>query len=265
MKSFLKWAGGKRQLLRKIEEKMPEIFNDYYEPFVGGGTVFFELITSRSTLNDINQELMNAYIQVRDNPDYLIAELERHTTQHSEEYYYEMRKVFNDRKLRKLSLSYIDAGLMIYLNKTGWNGMYRENKKGLFNIPSGKKENPLIFTRENIYECSSKLKNVTILNGDFYAAVKDAKKDDFVFIDSPYDNTFTNYQKDGFTKEDHIRVADMFKELDAKGVKCLLTNSDTEFIRDLYKGYNMVVVKVRRMINSDSTNRKGVELIITNY
>lgn len=264
MKPILKWAGGKAALLGEIQSRMPECFGTYYEPFFGGGAVFFGTDFEDAVINDKNTELINCYIQVRDHCEELIPILDELQESHSEEKYYELRSVFN---LRKASgkLDVYDAALMMYLNKAGFNGMYRENKNGFFNIPSGHRKHVKLYEVDNLREVANKLKNVTILNGDFEAAIENAKEGDFVYFDSPYDDTFSDYQKGGFPKEEHKRLAALCKKLTEKKVYFLLSSSDSEFIRDLYSGFSISVVEVTRMIRFRGKATVAKELFICNY
>lgn len=264
MKPILKWAGGKAALLGEIQSRMPERFGTYYEPFFGGGAVFFGTDFENAVINDKNTELINCYIQVRDHCEELIPMLDELQENHSEEKYYELRSVFN---LRKTSgeLDVYDAALMMYLNKAGFNGMYRENKNGFFNIPSGHRKHVKLYKADNLREVAKKLKNVTILNGDFEAAIENAKEGDFVYFDSPYDDTFSDYQKGGFPREEHIRLAELCKKLTEQNVYFLLSSSDSEFIRELYSGFNVSTVEVTRMIRFRGNTTVVNELFICNY
>lgn len=264
MKPILKWAGGKAALLGEIQSRMPDRFGTYYEPFFGGGAVFFGTDFENAVINDKNTELINCYIQVRDHCEELIPMLDELQENHSEEKYYELRSVFN---LRKTSgeLDVYDAALMMYLNKAGFNGMYRENKNGFFNIPSGHRKHVKLYEADNLREVAKKLKNVTILNGDFEAAIENAKEGDFVYFDSPYDDTFSDYQKGGFPREEHIRLAELCKKLTEQNVYFLLSSSDSEFIRELYSGFNVSTVEVTRMIRFRGNTTVVNELFICNY
>ena len=184
--------------------------------------------------------------------------------QKDNDYFLAKRKEFNNCLISE-EHSVRSAALFIYLNKAGFNGLYRMNSKVLFNTPSGKKEKFNLFDRDNFDNVSKLLKNVTILSGDFEEACKTAKEGDFVFFDSPYYNTFDTYQAGGFSVEDHVRLSKLFKKLTKKGVKCLLTNSNENFIKDLYKDFDIRVIDVKRMINCDGTKRTGQEIIVKNY
>lgn len=248
----------------KILALIPSEINTYYEPFFGGGAVFFAYKPTKAVINDFNPQLMNLYIQARDNPEELKNEMIKLQSNHSEENYYLIRNQYNECLMRN-ELSVKSAAKLVYLNKTGFNGLYRLNSKGLYNVPSAKKKKVNLFDVENINEVSNLLKSVSILSGDFEEACKEAREGDFVFFDSPYYNTFDTYQAGGFSEDDHKRLASLFKRLTEKGVKCMLTNSNEDFIKELYKDYNIEVVNVKRLINSDATKRNGQEIIVTNY
>ena len=269
---FIKWAGGKRQLLAQIREKMPESFNNYYEPFVGGGAVVFDLLPTSAVINDINKALVNAYRQICNASDEFLKklnDLDEAMWKNGKEYYYSLREHYND-KLMKEEFDVELAALFVFINKHCFNGLYRVNGKGLFNVPYNNSRSTSC-NEDSIRAISAYLKNVTILEGDFQAACQNAKKGDFVFIDSPYaplnSSSFESYTKEGFDIESHKRLADLYDELTSRGCYCMLTNHNTELINELYgnKGYKMDVVSVKRMINSDATNRVGKEVIICNY
>ena len=269
---FIKWAGGKRQLLAQIRERMPESFNNYYEPFVGGGAVIFDLLPTSAVINDINKALVNAYRQICNATDEFLKklnELDETMWEDGKEYYYSLREHYND-KLMKEEFDVELAALFVFINKHCFNGLYRVNGKGLFNVPYNNSRNSSC-DEDTIRAISEYLKNVTILEGDFQAACQNAKKGDFVFIDSPYaplnPTSFESYTKEGFDIESHKRLADLYDELTSRGCYCMLTNHNTELINELYgnKGYKIDVVSVKRMINSDATNRVGEEVIICNY
>lgn len=269
---FIKWAGGKRQLLAQIRERMPERFNNYYEPFVGGGAVIFELLPTSAVINDINRALINTYKQICIEPEVFLQrlkELDEAIWEDGKEYYYSLREHYND-KLMKEEFDVELAALFVFINKHCFNGLYRVNGKGLFNVPYNNSRKASC-DEETIKAVSGYLKSVTILEGDFQIACQNAKKADFVFFDSPYaplnPKSFEAYTKEGFDIESHKRLADLYGELTARGCYCMLTNHNTELINELYrnKGYKIDVVSVKRMINSDATNRVGEEVIICNY
>ena len=274
MSPVVKWAGGKRQIIDKIKAAMPKQFNSYYEPFVGGGAVLFELAPKNAVINDVNQELLSIYkcLQDRELFDLMVEELNKHEANHSEEYYYEVREW--DRSPRfELEPIWKRAARAIYLNKACFNGLYRVNSKGYFNVPSGKKDKVNTFDRENIKELKYYFRNsnITVTSLDFEEAVVNAKKGDFVYFDPPYDtwedkNSFTSYSKDNFGKEEQVRLANVFRKLSKKGVFVMLSNHNTKFINELYEGFNIHVIEARRNINSKGEGRGNVEeVIITNY
>lgn len=269
---FVKWAGGKRQLLPQIKKRMPEKYKKYYEPFVGGGAVTFELLPTNAVVNDINKALVNTYKNIQKNPkDFLgeISNIDDAMWEDGKAYYYEMRQHYND-KLMKNEFDPELAALFVFLNKHCFNGLYRVNRKGLFNVPYNNSRSKSC-DKNAIMTISDYLKGVDILEGDFQNACSDAKEGDFVFIDSPYaplnPTSFESYTKEGFDIESHERLAKLFDELTGRGCHCMLTNHNTELINKLYgdKGYKIDTVSVKRMINSDASNRKGEEVIICNY
>lgn len=269
---FVKWAGGKRQLLAQIRERMPREYNRYYEPFIGGGAVVFDLLPENALINDINEALINAYVQIRENVDSFLDSINRIDSAIGEDdkaYYYSMRNLYN-MKLEKKEYDIELAALFVFLNKHCFNGLYRVNSKGLFNVPYNNSKR-VSYDEESIRMTSDYLKRVTILTGDFEDACRNAGRGDFVFLDSPYaplnPTSFESYTKEGFTLESHERLARLYDELTERGCYCMLTNHNTELIEQLYgnKGYTISVVNVKRMINSDANNRKGQEVIICNY
>ena len=269
---FVKWAGGKRQLIPQIRERMPAQFNNYYEPFVGGGAVIFELLPENAVINDINRALINAYQMICKHPQEFLQEINRldaEMWEDGKEYYYSLREHYND-KLMKDEFDVELAAMFVFINKHCFNGLYRVNGKGLFNVPYNNSRRSSV-DEESIKEISEFLKRVTIISGDFEAACEGAGAGDFVFIDSPYaplnPTSFESYTKEGFDIESHRRLANLFDELTARGCYCMLTNHNTELINELYgnKGYTIDVVSVKRMINSDASNRVGEEVIICNY
>lgn len=267
---FVKWAGGKRQLLPYIKNKMPQNYKNYFEPFIGGGAVLFGIMPENAIINDINRALINTYKYVRDMPQELIEKiiiLDKYNDIQGKDFFYKQRELFNN-KLIKEEYDLELASLFIYLNKHCFNGLYRVNSKGLFNVPYNNSK-AQSFDDKNILAVSRYLKNITILEGDFELACKEATKGDFLFFDSPYaplkDTSFEAYTKEGFDLESHKRLANLFKNLTQKGCFCMLTNHYTVFIEELYSEYNQEIVKVRRSINANASDRKGIEVIITNY
>ena len=269
---FVKWAGGKRQLIPQIRERMPEKYNDYYEPFVGGGAVIFDLLPANALINDINKALINTYRTICNEPDAFLIEVNRLDNdmwEDGKKYYYSIREHYND-KLMRSEYDVELATLFVFINKHCFNGLYRVNGKGLFNVPYNNSRRVSV-DEDVIIATSEYLRGVTIIDGDFEQACKNAKKGDFVFIDSPYaplnPTSFESYTKEGFDIESHKRLAKLYDELTARGCYCMLTNHNTELINELYgnKDYKIDVVSVKRMINSDASNRVGEEVIICNY
>lgn len=269
---FVKWAGGKRQLLSQIKERMPKQYNNYYEPFVGGGAVTFELLPANALINDINKALINAYTQICKNPEAFlktVRQLDSEMWEDGKAYYYSKREHYND-KLMKAEYDVELAALFVFINKHCFNGLYRVNGKGLFNVPYNNSRSASV-DEKTIMAISAFLQSVKIIDGDFEEACADAKKGDFVFFDSPYaplnPTSFESYTKEGFDIESHVRLAKLFDDLTVKGCYCMLTNHNTELINELYgnKDYQIDVVSVKRSINSDASNRVGEEVIICNY
>ena len=272
-KPFVKWAGGKRQILNELKKYIPYDYDTYYEPFVGGGAVLFELSPKNAVLNDYNEELINVYRCLKDENNFtkMIKELNNHETNHSEEYYFNIRNLDRDKTKFKKLVDYKRAARTIYLNKACFNGLYRVNSKNEFNVPFNKKEKVNTYDGENLGIIHSyfNFNNVEMLNCDFAEAVKNAKKGDFVYFDPPYDSetsTFNSYTENGFGKEEQIRLCELFKDLDKKGVKCMLSNHNTKFINELYEGFNIYVIEAKRNINANGKKRGKVEeLIVTNF
>lgn len=270
LKPILKWVGGKRQLLPEIFAHLPPQYNTYCEPFLGGGALLFALQPNQAIINDLNADLMTCYQVVKDSPDELITELKKHRNQ--EQYYYEVRSWDRSEDYQDRSLAQ-RASRTIFLNKTGYNGLFRVNSKGQFNVPRGDYKNPCIFESENIRAVSSYLKNnqVKLLNLDFEDALQDAEKGDFIFLDPPYDTKsktacFTGYTQNGFNREEQRRLKGFCDQLNQRGCKFLLCNAYTDFIIELYKDYNQTKVLAKRVVNSNPQKRGGVdEVLIKNY
>lgn len=279
VRPFLKWAGGKKQLRRPIINAIRQTgFNRYYEPFVGGGAILFALQSKNCpVINDLNKQLIITYETIKNHVDELIEELQIHKMKNCKEYYYEMREMdrqsdFED-KLKNDPVAI--ASRLIYLNKTCYNGLYRVNSYGFFNTPYGRYENPTIYDEEvlraiNNYFVKSK---IVIRNGNFDKATKGIKKGDFIYFDPPYDSpnctNFTGYQANKFDREQQEKLRDLAIKLTDKGVKCLLSNADTEYIRELFNDrdiFEISTVKAKRMIGSNADTRRAVnEVLIKNY
>ena len=272
IKPFVKWAGGKNGLINSLVSFIPKNFNSYFEPFVGGGALFFYLkniniLNSKKIyLNDKNVELINAYKQIKINPNKLLEELEILKNNHSKEYFYKIRNL--DRDFDFYSLSEVfRAARFIYLNKTCFNGLCRYNAKGNFNTPMGNYKNPKIYDKDLIFSVHEILKNVSITNKDFEVVSLKAKRGDFVYFDPPYyplnkTSSFVSYT-DNFSANEQIRLYKLFKMLDCEGIKVLQSNSNTDFIKELYKDFEIIEVISKRAINCKGDKRgKITELII---
>lgn len=269
---FVKWAGGKKQLLDKLLEKMPSDYNTYYEPFIGGGAVLLGLQPHSAVINDVNEQLLNVYHQIKSDEIALINKInELDSVVCDKDFYLSIRAKYNE----KIQHSIFDtecAAYFIWINKHCFNGLYRVNSKGLFNVPYNNKQTGASIDEDNILNIANFLRssNIKIQHGDFEQACANVASGDFVYFDSPYvpaSNTanFTTYTKDGFSYDDHVRLADLFKKLDGDNVKLMLSNHNVPLVHELYEGYNIEVVDVRRNINSKANKRVGKEVIITNY
>ncbi|OPX89803.1 MAG: Modification methylase DpnIIA [Pelotomaculum sp. PtaB.Bin117] len=268
---FLKWAGGKRQLLPEIRRLIPLSYKTYFEPFVGAGAVLFDIQPDKAVINDINDELINVYKVVRDNLAELIEDLSKHAN--SKEYYYQIRDL-DKKKERFNNLSSVKkASRIIYLNKTCYNGLFRVNSQGCFNVPFGNYKNPNLFNRMALQAISEYLNSadISIYNTDFEEAVETAGRGDFVYFDPPYDPvsdtaSFTGYYLGGFDKNKQIRLKATVDKLTQKGCKVLLSNSATSFIKELYADYKIMPVVAKRPINSAAAKRGSVEeVLVLNY
>lgn len=277
VRPFLKWAGGKRQLLPEIVKYVPKMTSKhtYYEPFLGGGALLFELQRPKAVINDRNKELINCYKVIRDSLDELMEELSKDKYSNSETSYYEMRDLDRSTKKYEILSEVEKAARIIYLNKTCYNGLFRVNSQGQFNVPFGRYKNPnflddAVLRAVNKYLNSN---NITLLNHDFEEAVKDAKRGDFVYFDPPYDPvsqtaSFTGYDVNGFNRDQQKRLKKVFDDLHKRECKVMLSNSCTDFILDLYKDYQDTIIKVKatRSINSNALKRGRVdEVLVLNY
>ncbi|MCP2730515.1 DNA adenine methylase [Limnofasciculus baicalensis] len=267
VRPFLKWAGGKRQLIPKITANyLPAKYDTYYEPFLGGGAILFELQPKKAVVNDSNSELINCYKVIRDSLDELMEDLKKH--KNNEDYYYDIRdwdRINNYNKKTTIQR----ASRIIFLNKTCYNGLFRVNSQGQFNVPFGRYKKPNILDEAVLKAVSHYLNNndITILNGDFEDAVKDAKAGDFIYFDPPYDpvsNTasFTGYDVNGFNQDEQIRLKETVDDLNKRGCQVLLSNADTDFILDLYKDYRIEKVYATRTINSNALKRGKVQEVL---
>lgn len=269
---YLKWAGGKRQLVRELKKKMPEEYGKYFEPFVGAGALFFYLGPEKAVINDANVDLMVTYSAIRDDIDGLIGLLRDYQERNTSEDFYKIRKLDRIKSECSKMTDTEKAARTIYLNKTCYNGLYRVNSQGHFNTPFGGYKRPVICDEALLRNIHNHLNesDIEIKNGDFENAVASAKEGDFVYFDPPYhsqDNTnFTSYQSGGFNENEQMRLKVVFDKLTEKGIKCILSNSKTEFITSLYGEYKIKTVRMPRMINCDGNNRGEVdEVIIKNW
>ncbi len=265
---IVKWVGGKRQLMFELLKNMPENYNRYFEPFIGGGALFFELQPQNGYISDMNEELINLYSVVRDDVYELIEDLGKHEV--SKEYFLEIRNIDRTEKYAELS-SIERASRFIYLNRTCFNGMYRVNSQGQFNVPFGNYKSPRIVDAENLINCSKLLKNTEIYCADFSEILTKVQKDDFVYFDPPYvplneTSSFTSYTKDGFDLDMQFKLRDVCDELDSKGVMFMLSNSDTKLVNELYSNYEIKKVFASRAINANPNGRgKITEVLVKNY
>ena len=267
----VKWVGGKRQLLQDILKHIPDRYSTYYEPFVGGGAVLFHLQPEKIVINDINEELMSVYNVICNNVEELIEDLKKHKNE--SDYFYKIRELDRDREKYAQLNNIGRASRVIYLNKTCYNGLFRVNRQGEFNTPFGRYKNPNIVNEATLRAVNNYFNKakVTLKCGDFEEAVKGIRKGSFVYFDPPYDPVsdsanFTGYDKGGFDKDEQMRLKKLCDKLNNRGVKFLLSNSSTEFILDLYKDYNITIVKAKRSINSKGDGRGDVnEVLVKNY
>ena len=274
-KPFVKWAGGKRQLLAELEKSFPKQFGTYFEPFLGGGALLFDLLAKKPNLkcsvSDLNSDLVLAYVTIRDKLGRLIESLENHSKNYHKDstgYYYEVRKQEPKSQIEKVSR-------LLFLNKTCFNGLYRVNSKGKFNVPLGRYTNPNIVNRENLTTVSKFLQSdkIKISCRDFESILNDAKKGDFVYFDPPYQPVsdtanFTSYTHRDFTEDDLQRLADLANHLNSKGSHVLLSNSNTKIVKKIFssKKWKIKEIAVNRAINSNSQKRTGhKEVLIKNY
>ena len=274
-KPFVKWAGGKRQLIPIIEKSLPVKFDTYFEPFLGGGALLFHMLMTPSDrqcrISDLNSDLVLTYVTIRDKVEDLISSLKNHAkeyTKSSKTYYYSVRSSSPRTQIEK-------ASRLIFLNRTCFNGLYRVNSKGKFNVPLGRYTNPNITNEDNLRSVSEILRSndVDISCRDFSSILDNVSKNDFVYFDPPYQpisdtSNFTSYTNRDFGYDDLVRLADLCAKLDKKGVKVMLSNSDSKIVSKLFstKKWNKKKIEANRAINSDSKKRTGhYELLITNY
>lgn len=271
-KPFIKWAGGKRALIDSIINFMPKKFDSYFEPFVGGGALFFALKnqgileSKKCILSDKNSELINTYQVIQKNPNTLLKELESLQKNHNKEHFYKIRNLDRDKDFKNAN-SVFKAARFIYLNKTCFNGLCRYNARGEFNTPMGSYKNPKIYDESLILNVSKALQNVEILSADFSDILVEARNNDFIYFDPPYyplnkTSSFVSYT-DIFLDAEQKRLNELFKSLDSKGIKVLQSNSNTSFIRNLYDDFQIIELEAKRAINCKGEKRgKITELLI---
>lgn len=274
-KPFVKWAGGKRQLIPILNKNLPKQMGTYYEPFLGGGALLFHILTERGRqscgISDLNSDLILTYTTIRDKIDELINSLKIHSKNYKKDaksYYYSIRESTPKSAIEKTSR-------LLFLNRTCFNGLYRVNSKGKFNVPLGRYTNPNIVNEENLRAVSNVLQSskVSIQCRDFESVLKDVRKDDFVYFDPPYQPVsstanFTSYTHKSFTFDDLERLADLCLKLDEKECKVMLSNSNSKEVEDMFteKQWKIKKIQANRSINSDSRKRTGhYELLIKNY
>lgn len=265
----VKWAGGKRQLLEQMEKFIPKNYNTYIEPFVGGGALFFHLKPKKAILIDFNKDLMNVYRVIKQNVDELIDSLNKHKNE--KKYYYKMRNA--DREPGFGEWSDVEkASRMLYMNKVCFNGLYRVNRKGQFNVPFGKYKNPTICDEDNFHAVHKILQNVILVQDSFEKCKDYAKEGDFVYFDPPYvplseTASFTSYTRLKFDKSAQMKLHEVFVELDNRGCKLMLSNSHHKFILDLYKDFKIETLMATRAINCDAKKRGKIKevLILNQY
>lgn len=274
-KPFVKWVGGKGKLISELEKYFPKKINRYFEPFVGGGALFFHVIqkynVTFSNINDINKKLIVSYKQIQKNPNKIIkiltnieTEYKKKSAEERKKYFYFIREKYNEEKLEDDNIT----AYLIFLNKTCFNGMYRENSKGQYNVPFGDQKNPTICDKKNIINVSKSLKNTIINNQNFEESVKSCKRGDFIYFDPPYypintTSSFTTYHQNKFGPNEQKRLGYVFNRLVKKGCYVMLSNSNTQFIRNLYKEFHIYEIYAARSINSKGNGRGKIKEIVT--
>ncbi len=269
---FVKWAGGKKQLLDRLEARMPATYERYFEPFIGGGALLLDVQPEQAVINDTNEQLLNVYRQLKLDAEAVISAVNVLDADPCDvNRYMAIREKYNG-KIKAHELDAECAALMIWINKHCFNGLYRVNSKGLFNVPYNNKAGGVSIDAANLRNIGLYLrsKDIEIRQGDFEDACMDAEPGDFVYFDSPYvpvseTANFTDYTKDGFSLEDHKRLAALYRKLAEQGTKVMLSNHNVPLVHELYSGFTIEEVDVKRAINSDASKRFGKEVIITNY
>lgn len=269
----VKWVGGKRQILDQIMKYIPQNISTYFEPFLGGGAVLFELQPKKAVVNDINTELINLYEVIKYNIDELVEDLKQHQQNNNEDYFYKIREKDRDKELYSRLNPVQKASRVIYLNKTCYNGLFRVNKAGEFNSPYGFYKNPNIINEITLRAVSNYFNkaHITFTCKDFEEVLKPARSGAFVYLDPPYDPvsetaSFTGYDKGGFDREEQARLKRTCDRLNEKGIKFLLSNSATDFIKELYQDYRIEVIQAKRAINSKADRRGEIdEVLVMNF
>lgn len=267
----VKWVGGKRQLLGEITPLLPKRITSYCEPFLGGGAVLFSIQPTKAIVNDLNQDLITVYEVIRDDVESLLESLKKH--ENTPEYFYNIRDMDRDKEAYQAMSKTEKASRLIYLNKTCYNGLFRVNSSGEFNSPFGYYKNPSIVNEPILRAVSNyfNASNIAFYSEDFSETLKRVRKGGFVYLDPPYDPVsdtanFTGYNKSGFDRKEQTRLKQCCDDLTRRGVKFMLSNSATEFIKELYEDYEITIVKAKRAINSDSSKRGPIEeVLIRNY
>ncbi|MCI5929454.1 MAG: DNA adenine methylase [Pseudoflavonifractor capillosus] len=267
----VKWVGGKRQLLPQILPLIPKRMTAYCEPFLGGGAVLFALQPKRALVNDLNQDLITVYRVIKEDADALIEHLSRH--ENTPEYFYRIRDLDRDKEAYAAMSDVEKASRLLYLNKTCYNGLFRVNASGAFNSPYGHYRRPNIVNEQTIRGVSRYFNScdITFFSGDFASVLEQVPKGGFVYLDPPYDPvsdtaSFTGYNRGGFGREEQVRLKECCDALTARGVKFLLSNSATPFIRELYGSYRVSIVQARRAVNSVASRRGAIEeVLVRNY
>ena len=267
---FVKWAGGKSRIAKMIANEFPT-FNNYFEPFLGSGAIYFEIAPQSGILNDLNSNLISTYNDIKKHPKKLMLEMDAiqniynnlKTIEEKSDYYYQLRNKYNSQKNSSIKKS----ALFIFLNKAGWNGMYRENSNGGFNIPFGKREAINLYDEDNILRISKNIQKMTFTCKDYKDAAKTAQPNDLVYFDPPYFETFSDYQKNGFSDTDQQELHDLAIELTRRGCHVVISNSDCEKSRNLYKDFTRIVeIPITRTIGSKVSSRQKInEILILNY
>jgi DNA adenine methylase len=263
---FLKWVGGKTQLVSRLRELLPSRFGRYHEPFLGGGALFFDLKPEQASLSDLNRELIECYEVIRDDVDGIVAELNEHDYRYDKDRYYEIR-AWNPQELSPMAR----VARTIYLNKTGFNGLYRVNSKGLFNVPFGRHTNPTVCDERNLRACSELLAGAALSCRPFERVLEEAEPGDFVYFDPPYiplspTANFTAYARGGFDMDAQERLAQVFDELKKRGVFVMLSNADVPWIHERYAGHTIRLVSALRAVSRDGAGRGAInEVVVTSY